>query len=246
MDQNRNNDEITIDLRELINLFIHKLVVILLVGLACGALAFIGTRIFVTPEYDSVSKIYILARSNGDVLTTSDLSVSSSLAADYAALTVSRPVLENVIANLNLDKTPKELKDKIQVSSSKDTRILTITASDPDPQKAKKIVDAVREAATVQIRDVMVVDAVNLVEDGNVPTAPARPNVMKNTLIGLILGIILTMIIITIVHIADDTIKTSEDVEKYLQLNVLATISEKQALSRETNKKKKKKKHSKY
>lgn len=62
---------------------------------------------------------------------------------------------------------------------------------------------------------------------------------MKWTFIGGVLGVLLVCVIILIQYLMDDTIKSSEDVEKYLGLSTLALIP---VASDESGKKKKKKK----
>ena len=93
-----------------------------------------------------------------------------------------------------------------------------------DPHVAQEIADAVREAASVTIEDIMEIDAVNTIETANLPENPSSPSVMKNTAIGGALGIVLAAAILVLIFILDDTIKTPDDVDNYLGLNVLTSI----------------------
>ena len=86
------------------------------------------------------------------------------------------------------------------------------------PKLAKEIADAVRESASVQITQITDADAVNMVEEGNLPKNPTSPNTMKNAMLGGILGIFLALGAIVLIYILDDTIKTPDDVERYLGL----------------------------
>ena len=99
-----------------------------------------------------------------------------------------------------------------------------INVEDPQPKQARDIADAVRQAVSIQIKAIMDVDSVQAVENANLPDHPSSPSVMKNTLIGAILGILIAAGIIILVFMLDDTVKTPEDVETYLGLNVLASI----------------------
>ena len=47
---------------------------------------------------------------------------------------------------------------------------------------------------------------------------------MKNMALGGILGIVLAIGIIVLIYVLDDTLKTPEDVENFLGLNVLTSI----------------------
>lgn len=221
----KENDEITIDLTELFMTLWSKAHIIILSGILLGLLAFVGTKLFITPMYTSTTKFYVLTKTtdSGNV-TYSDLQTGSQLTKDYAELVKSRPVLEEVVSVLNLDMDTQELADKITVTTPTDTRVMSINVEDAQPKQARDIADAVRQAVGIQIQDIMDVDSVKTVEEANLPDSPSSPSVMRNTLIGAILGILISAGIIILVFMLDDTVKTPEDVETYLGLNVLASI----------------------
>lgn len=221
----KENDEITIDLTELFMTLWSKAHIIILSGILLGLLAFVGTKLFITPMYTSTTKFYVLTKTtdSGNV-TYSDLQTGSQLTKDYAELVKSRPVLEEVVSVLNLDMDTQELADKITVTTPTDTRVMSINVEDAQPKQARDIADAVRQAVGIQIQEIMDVDSVKTVEEANLPGSPSSPSVMRNTLIGAILGILISAGIIILVFMLDDTVKTPEDVETYLGLNVLASI----------------------
>ena len=105
-----------------------------------------------------------------------------------------------------------------------DTRIISITVTDTDPVRAMEIANAVREAASEHILNVMDIQAVNVVETANLPTYASGPNTARNILLGGMLGAALVMGILVVRFLLDDTVKTTEDVERYLGLSVLAVI----------------------
>ena len=221
----KENDEITIDLTELFMTLWSKAHMIILAGILLGLLAFVGTKLFLTPIYTSTTKFYVLNKtSDTGSVTYNDLQTGTQLTKDYAELVKSRPVLEEVISVLNLDMETEELAKKITVTTPTDTRVMSINVEDPQPKQARDIADAVRQAVSIQIKAIMDVDSVQAVENANLPDHPSSPSVMKNTLIGAILGILIAAGIIILVFMLDDTAKTPEDVETYLGLNVLASI----------------------
>lgn len=225
MNSEVDDDEIEIDFSEILGALLKKAHIIFLSGIVVALLAFIGTKLFITPMYTSETKVYVLSKSDGAAgVTTSDLQAGSYLTKDYSELVTSRTVMEQVIALLNLDMKPEELMDMISVESATDSRILTIKVENEDPKKAKEIADAVREAVSVQITEIMDADAVNTVQKADLPDEPSSPSTMKNTLIGGILGLFLAIAAVVLVTLLDDTVKTPEDVEKYLGLNTLTSI----------------------
>ena len=97
--------------------------------------------------------------------------------------------------------TTAELSDTITTTNPANTRILTIQVENEDPELAREIADAVRGSASETIKDIMKIEAVNTVEEANLPTAPSSPSVFRNTLLGGVLGIILAMGVIILIYI---------------------------------------------
>jgi capsular polysaccharide biosynthesis protein len=222
--QNAQDTELEIDLLELFRVLLSKIWIIVLSGITLGLVVIAATILFVTPQYESTTKMYVLNKQDSSTLTSSDLQSSLSLTKEYAVLIKSRTVTESVITQLNLDMTSKELLSKISVSSETDTRVLTITVTDEDPYEACQIANAVRDVAANHIKNVMDIDAVNVVETANIPQEKSSPSLAKNGILGGALGLFLAIAIVLIVYLSNDTVKTQEDVEKYLGLSVLGTI----------------------
>ena len=85
---------------------------------------------FITPKYESTTKIMVLNKQDNNTLTSADMQTSTQLTKDYAELIQSRTVLEGVIAQLNLDMTYKEMLNKVSVETSSDSRIVSISVTE--------------------------------------------------------------------------------------------------------------------
>ncbi|MCM1345441.1 MAG: Wzz/FepE/Etk N-terminal domain-containing protein [Muribaculaceae bacterium] len=244
MENQRNNDEIEIDLLELCSVLFARIWFILGSGFFCAVCCFALSRFVLTPYYESTTKIYILNKTENASVTYSDVQMGTQLTKDYAELINSRYVLEEVMQRLSLDMEYKELLDKVSVSTPTDTRIVSITVEDTDPVQAMNTANCIREVAGNHIQNVMDIEAVNVVETANMPTEKAGPSCMKWTLIGGFAGCFLLCALILVQYLMDDTIKSSEDVEKYLGLSTLALIpvAEDAADAKKKKKKRKKKK----
>ena len=197
---------------------------VILSALLLGAATYLVCSFLIIPKYRSTTKIYVINRQNSDSLTYSDLQTGTQLTKDYQELVTSRPVLEEVKAELGLDIENDKFKKTITVSVPTDTRIVSITAEDTDPYMARAIADSVRNSAAEHIANVMNTEAVNVVEEANLPTEIYSPKIIRNTVIGAVLGAFIAIVFIVIIYIMDDTIKNPDDVEKYLNLSVLGTI----------------------
>ena len=224
-----NNDEIEIDLREIFILLISRAWMIMLVGLLTAVIGFAISAFLIAPTYESTSKIYILNKQQENTVTYSDVQLGTQLTKDYAELITSRLVLEKVIEELNMTEIYEGIDyeamlEKVEVTTPTDTRILSITVTDTDPVMAMNIANSVREAAAVHIKNVMDIEAVNVVETANLPMEKAGPSITKWTLIGGCMGAFLVMAVVLVIFFLDDTIKNSDDVEKYLGISTLALI----------------------
>ena len=218
METNKSTDEIEINLGEIFALLLHKVWIIILAAVVCGAVGFLYSYFLITPQYQSTTKVYILNKQNSTSVTYSDVQLSTTLSKDYEQLVTSRYVIEGVIKQLNLDETYESLVEKVSATNTDDTRIIAITVINP-----------VRDLAAQHITQVMDIEAVNVVDSANLPTSPVSPSVPKWTLIGAVIGIIIAVAVVVIQHLLDDSIKSSEDIEKYLGISTLALIPMNQA-----------------
>lgn len=236
------NNSIEIDLSELFFVIRRKLWLLILCGIFMGAVFFAFTKYMITPKYTSSSSFLVLTKET-TLASLSDLQMGTQLTKDYRELTLSRPVLQTVVENLNLDFDYKHLQKMISIDNPESTRILVISVEDIDPNRACLIVDELAEVASAYIGDKMEVIPPKIIETGEVNEEPTSPNVLKNTVIGAFLGIFMCAVVVVLVAVLDDTIKSEEDIEKYLHVSNLASVPDrKDYITGKSGRKKKTKK----
>ena len=252
MGKTHDDDEVEIDLRELFYALKKHILIILAALLAGAVIAGAATKIFITPVYSATSTMLVLTKET-TLSSLADLQIGSQLTKDYNILITSRTVLQDVVDELNLDMSYKELKGCITVDNPTDTRILSITATDKDPEMAKKIADTLAKTSADFIGDKMEVTPPKIIEEGEVPIVQTSTNTKKNVMVGALAGLVLSAGIIILLTLMDDTIKSEDDIEKYLGMTTLATIPDRKDFitgkgprnSRKTKKKKKSKRRKK-
>ena len=239
---NNTEDVIEIDLQELLGLILNRLWLIILCGIVAGAAGFCVSNYLLVPQYQSTTKVYILNKNDNSTLTYSDMQLGTQLTKDYAQLIKSRDVLEQVIETCGLTENYDSFSQRVTVENISDTRIIAITVEDMEPSMAQFIANEVRRVAADHIKNVMDIQAVNVAEEANLPESPSSPNIIKWTALGLMLGVFLSAMIVIVRFLMDDTVKSSEDVERYLGLSTLAMIPimEDESLHRGKRKKKRK------
>lgn len=223
MEKQIHENEDVIDLLDLGRALLRKWWAIALCLVIGAAAAFGGTKLLITPQYTATSMIYILSESTS-ITSLADVQIGDSLAQDFMIIGKSRPVVEKVIKQLDLNASYEAVASTIVFENPADSHILKIVVTNPDPKLAADISNAVAEVTRAQIADVMGTDEPNTLEEAIVPVSPSSPNTMKNTMLGALLGAVLAAGLIIVLYLMDDTIKDEDDVKKYLQMNTLAAL----------------------
>lgn len=217
----RKDDEI--DLLEIAGLLWQKIWLIL-IGFVVGAvLAFSLTKFMITPLYQADSIIYIFSKTTS-ITSLADLQMGSQLTGDFTIIATTREVVDSVIEELNLNTNYDTLVKNITVTNPTSSHMLKIQVKDPNPVMAANICNTLSDKLREQIADIMSTDKPSVVQRAIPPQRPASPNVVRNTEIGALIGAVLVAGILVAAHLLDDTIKTEEDIKKYLGVDVLAAF----------------------
>ncbi|MFI3237493.1 MAG: Wzz/FepE/Etk N-terminal domain-containing protein [Lachnospiraceae bacterium] len=223
MNEQYASDEIEIDLKDVVITLWRKALVIVLCTFLTATIAYVTSKFLLVPQYESTSTIYILTKTTS-VTSLTDFQIGEQITVDFTILAETQVVLERVIDELGLELTYEELLEKLEVTVPSDSRLLQFTVTDSDPTLATQISNSMATQVADRVAEVMVTDKPSIVQPAVVPEDPASPNTLKNTLIGALIGMFLSVGVILLIYFLDDTIKTEEDVEKYLKLNVLAAL----------------------
>ena len=210
------------------------LIVIVAAITACGMAGYTYFR--TVPTYTSTSTLLVLTKET-TLTSLADLQIGSQLTKDYTVLITSRPVLEEVIEELELKMNYKQLKGMIAISNPEDTRILTISVTTNNAKQSKKIVDKLSEVSAEFVGDKMEVTPPKIIEKGEVSVFKIGPKITKNAMIGFFLGALLVCAIIVVLELLNDTIQSEEDIEKYLGIPTLATVPSRNVSRKKDSKK---------
>lgn len=227
MEKKRNdNEEMEIDLLELLMVMKKHLAAILLAGIVGLVIMFAYTSFLATPLYSASSMMYVMPDNSNSMnsSTLSDMQVGQQLTSDYSSMIKSRSFMEDVIKKLNLTIDYQQLLEKVEVTNPTSSRILQVTVNDPNPQTAADIANEVASVAESKLKEITGMQAIKIYEEAAMPDRPSSPSLKKNCALGLLAGLVLAMAVITILYLLDDTIKTEDDIEKYLGMTTLAVL----------------------
>ena len=213
-----------IDLREVMGILLHRLWVIVGATIVGALLAFIGTALFVTPQYAASASLYVYNTGNRETITQSDITTSQKLVETYIVIMQSEAVVDKVVEETALGYTAKEIREMFSASSINNTEVFRITIQNPKPEHAQLIANTFLEIAPDEIMRVVKAGAVETVDAAALPTAPVSPNKTRNALIGGLLGLLASAAVVVLKGLVDTTVKTAEDVKKVTELPIIGFI----------------------
>ncbi|MBF1111193.1 MAG: capsular biosynthesis protein CpsC [Streptococcus sp.] len=215
-----------INVFQLLNTLWKRKLIIALVAIVTGTVAFAYSKFIIKPEYTSTTRIYVVNRNQGDKpgLTNQDLQAGSYLVKDYREIILSQDVLEKVVTDLKLNMSTKGLASKVQVTVPVDTRIVSISVKDKQPDEASRIANSLREVAAQKIINVTRVSDVTTLEEARPATSPSSPNIRRNTLVGFLGGLGVVVVVVLLIELFDVRVKRPEDIEDVMQIPLLGVI----------------------
>lgn len=221
------SEEMEIDLSELFHVLLKKWWMILLAALLGVAIMAGYTKFLVTPVYESQAMLYVVSNSK-ETTSVSDLQIGTALTRDFEIIATSKAVLdasvEKVAASEDIELTRVEIKNMITISSEEDTRILFIKAVGEDPKIACAVANAVSQALAERVAEITNATPPSVVSEAEVPTQPATPSLIRNAMMGFLIGAVLVSAVLIIQHLMNDSIKTKDDITRELGVPTLAMI----------------------
>ena len=222
----KEQEKFEIDVFQLVKVLWKRKFLIVLTAIIAGLAAFAYSTFVIKPQYTSTTRIYVVNRNQADKpgLTNQDLQAGAYLVKDYREIILSQDVLEKVVADQKLTMDAKTLGRKVSVTVPADTRIVSISVRDGNPEEASRIANALREVAAQKIISVTRVSDVTTLEEARPATSPSSPNIRRNTMIATIAGVGFVTIIVLLVELLDDRVKRPEDIEEVMHISLLGVI----------------------
>lgn len=223
------SDEIEIDLSRVFHAVVSRVWAVTIVSVLIAAIAFGCTFFFISPRYESAAMFYVNNNnfSLGDAsvsISSGDLSTSRNLVDSYIVILNTRETLVDVIDYAGVSCTYKELREMLTSEAVDETEIFRVTVTNPDPHEAEKIANAIAYILPKRIGTIIDGTSAKVVDAAIVPTTPSSPSYTKNTIIGFLIGFVLTVSIIAFREIFDITIRTEEDITQVCKNPILASV----------------------
>ncbi|HFI0048100.1 TPA: YveK family protein [Streptococcus suis] len=227
-----NNQEVNtieIDVLSLLKSLWRKKLVIIITALLGAGIAFVYSAFLVTPQYDATTRIYVVSQNveAGAGLTNQELQAGTYLVKDYKEIILSQDVLTKVQTELGITTG---ISDKISVEIPVDTRIVSITVRDADPNEAARIANSLRTAAAQKIIEVTKVSDVTTLEEAVPAESPSTPRTNRNLALGFLAGGVLAVGLVLVFEVLDDRVKRPQDIEEVMGLTLLGVVPDSKKL----------------
>ncbi len=237
------DDETVIHLDELLKLFLHHIIAIILTTLLLGGAGFALSSYVITPLYESAIKMYVnnsVNSSSSTSITNSDLTAAQSLVDTYAVVLTSYPTLSEVIEQTGVSYTYEELYDMIETESIDSTEVFSVTVTSPDPEEAAEIANAIAEIAPDEIMEVVSGSSVKVIEYARVATEKSSPSVARFTVVGAFLGFILSCGCIMLFSLVKNGESTEDKIRRSFKDKAVLSVIPQMGKTQKNGKKSKK------
>lgn len=221
-------EEYTLDLRELWKIIRKRLKLILGITAFCVVVTGILSFFVIPPTYEASTSI-IIGKAPDEHSTTSqsndnDIYMYQKLIKTYASIAQSNLVADETAQKLNNDMAGKDIQKAMTVTPEIDTQILDIKSQSKDPVLAQKITNTLAETFITESQKIYPSDNIKVMDAAKLPDKPVKPRKTLNLAIAFFIGLMGSAGLAFMIEYMDNTIKTENDVDKFLQLPVLGVI----------------------
>ena len=227
-------NEETIDLLELARVLWKNVLAIALVAVLVGAAAFGYTAFMVTPTYQATASLYVNNSSfslgqTSFSISASDLNTSNSLVSVYLYILKSRTTMEDVIKEAGLSYTPERVSRMISSKGVNSTSAFEVTVTSTNPAEAELIANTIAKILPDRISEIVDGTSVRIVDYAVIPSQRSGPNLMKNTIMGILAGAVLCAAFVVVRFLMNDRskamIQSADDLRAYYpDIMLLASI----------------------
>lgn len=228
MNRTESAGEMAMDLLQLARTMWKKIWLIGLAGLILGASAFGYTKLFMTPVYKAQTTLYVNNKNASEKqqlsISQSDLSASQNLVATYTVFLQSRSTLDEVILRAKLPYDYETLRKMVTAEGLQNTGAFHIVVTGTNPDEAALIANTIGDVLPDKIADFIPGSSVKIVDFAIAPSVPFAPSAARNTVMGFILGVLISSAVIVVKQITDNQIYDSDYLTQRYDIPVLAVI----------------------
>ncbi len=223
-------EEITLDLRDILYIVRKRFRLIIFITLICTLAAGLVSFFLLKPIYQAETSIIVgkpqETMANQSQTQYNDVMMYQKLVKTYAQIAQSKATAEMAANKLEGKYTIKQIQKSVTVSPQTDTQILIISAQSGDAYEAVKMVNTVADSFIEESKLVFPTGGtIQIMDKPSVPTSPVKPNKVLNIAVAFLIGLMGSLGLTLVLEYMDRTIKSEEDIERYLDIPVVGVIA---------------------
>lgn len=228
-DNNMSAEYYTIDLLHIVKRVWHYIWAVALASLLAAVIGFCCASFLIAPTYSSSVMLYVnntsLSLGGADfTISSSQISAAQSLVDTYSVILKSRTTLELVKEKSGVSYDYKQLSAMITAGPANETEIMKVTVVCEDPEEAALIANSIAEVLPIRIKDIINGATMEIVDDAVPNYQKIAPSVTTYTAVGFVLGFLISIGIIAVFAIMDDTIHDEDYILQTYHYPILAKI----------------------
>ena len=220
----KQNKEITI--RDIFDVFLPKLWIILLVGILFGGAVATHSIFFKKDYYTCKTRVYVSKDNTSSTIST-DIEVAEQMASIFkiAIYDADRILDESAGKYKEYNLTSSSIRSMMSVEQEDETSFLKIYVTHTDPRVAFNIATEIANRSRNIPNDLEATGLKVTVYDYPVePKAPVSKNTARNTVVAFLAGAVVSMAAIWIISTFDTLIRSRKKIEDNFDIPVLAVI----------------------
>ncbi len=211
---NNNNVTELLDIKKLFRMYWHNILKIIFWVILGGVVFYLYAQFAVTPEYTAQSEILVNQKASNDQFELSQQQADFKAIGTYKDVLTKSVILQPAAQELakkdNFKGGSAGIGSALSISNKSDSQVITIKTIYKNPYVAADMANAVASAFSNKIPKMMKVDNVTIVSGAKANPMPVSPRKNSYARVGMIVGLLLSVIVYTLRFMLDTRIK-SED-----------------------------------
>lgn len=220
--------EETISLREVFEVLRKRLWLIALITIIAATVSAVISFFVLTPVYQSKTQILInQAKNDQQLYNNQAIQTNVQLINTYNDIIKSPAILDKVIKELKLENSAQSLSNQIQVSNAQNSQVAQIIVQDTSAKRATDIANTTASVFQKEVPKIMNVDNVSVLSKATSgqSATPVKPQPLLNIAIAIVVGLIVGVGLSFLLEYLDNTLKTEQDIENFLELPVMGVVT---------------------
>ncbi len=224
---NQKTVEEEISLVEIMQVLLKRWKLIIFLPLLAAVIAY-GISVYTfTPKYVATSTLIVMPFTEeveGGGVIRHDVDSTRQVVQSCKELTMSRDSIQRVIGELNLPYSAGELQDNIDIDVSSDVTEVNVTST--NPERAYEVANHVTGILMEHITETARLENVDLLNPATVPGSPVNEQFNLNIAVAFVLALMVSVALAFLFEHLDNSLKSADDIQKYLGVQVLGVIPE--------------------